>query len=488
MHVLGLWRRLFRSNRSTPPSSPSAKSQQRAKDVLIWTIALATATSLCLIISLENEFSGLRTIWRRHVYGEKELAGTNAYERLALNTFSFQRSKASEIFSNILQGDPSTNHQIPQKYDVCPVVLSTVDRAVNHWVWTTATLLQGHEKDYGIMFSPPTLLWRKGGALDQLKEEPFTSQIDELIKRGIIRHLRTASGEFMPEESSFRKMLFSSAWQENSHYAQQAFDHVVAMNDCLERKCGLCIILEDDVVLSSTWRERVADAYAQKSARWGVLKLFELEEHMRVANPVEGWESQDVPILFDLAFLGSSILTLAFSTTVLQKRQSDTPANLAILAFIFFVWTFILVVLMGHNTVFPTNVNGDLSLRSRPTSFRKSHAPVRGAVANVYKLNDLELVIRAVKDLIYYVSKDLGRMSGGRDRIKWIQDFSSTFSFSSDILRIDVIVAKYFMFTQRPILILEPNVVQHIGFISTEPLRRVPFTAMTSTFEDNFSY
>ena len=184
----------------------------------------------------------------------------------------------------------------------------------------------------------------------------------------------------------------------------------------------------------------------------------------------------------------SSTLTILIFFTVLRKRQFGVPSYVCAIWLLIFIWATILIALLGHELAFPIMESNDLSLQQSKTSYRKSRYPIRGAVANMYKGEDLEAIVLAVKDLVYTVSDMPNLVSGGSERREWVKGFRSAFAFTSDVLRIDVITAKYFMYMQRPILILEPNPVQHIGFISTEPLRRAPFTAMTSTFDDVFTY
>jgi hypothetical protein len=458
--------------------------------IFVWTVCLTCLMVCGIFASLQSEVSGTSTIIRAITRG-KEVNLFQRFYEIATLCFSRQENESVQILSEITSSTQleSANSLISNdndEYDVCPIILSTVYRPTPHWIWTIASLYKGYNNvTTNLTFSEPTVLWRRGSAFDRIEDPIYKKLVTELLNKKLIRPVLATSNKYMPFENKFRHVVFSQKWQENMHFAKQSFDHVTAMEDCVSRNCRHCLILEDDIVLSWNWRKRLNEGLSHKNTTWGVLKLFELDDFIRVASPIEGWQIEDFPVLFGAPMILGLILYMLFRITVIQQIPGElSKSQKSFLLSVFYVYALAVIAALGHDFFTRDAFAAMQDYKWHTTMFRRSIHPTRGAVANMYKLEDIFDLVQSIKDLIWYSIDEARIMPRELRRIENARNFLSHFSFSNDCLRIDVIVAKYFMNLKRPVLILEPNVVQHIGFISTEPLNKNPFTAMTSTFED----
>lgn len=485
--------------------SPTAKRGETPAYILLaWGFAIAFITTTAIFTALQSETSGLRTVLRRR-YGLPSLGSASArYLHVASVYFAKQSKASTERLAHLLdshqqyQARNSTTSQ--SGYDVCPVILSTVPREVPHWIWTVSSVHNGFAEEqagnatYATTFAPPTVFWRPGSAFDHLSDSEVRGQIHQLLERGLLRRLLADSHKYMPSIEHFKYVMRAPNRYQAEHFAQQAFDHVVAMEDCHNRGCKYCLILEDDIMLSSGWRRRVSDAIAITKDTGSLLKLFELDIDVRISNRVEGWERDDAPLIalggFGMGTLAAGLFhrIVVHRSSVGGKSQGQSCLVVVVLWVGFVLWATVLIVINGQNVLLSDTFETMVPRQQERTWLRSSTYPIRGAVANMYGDADIPNLVLAIKDLIWYLS-DASSIPSSDGRLEFAKRFLSRFPFSYEPLRIDVIVAKYFVELRKPILVVEPNVVQHIGFVSTEPYRKAPFTAMSSTFEDgNYMY
>jgi len=114
-----------------------------------------------------------------------------------------------------------------------------------------------------------------------------------------------------------------------------------------------------------------------------------------------------------------------------------------------------------------------------PTAVRDALIPMRGAVANIYRSDDLQ-------DLIAHTHETVWRTLNRTETTLATEITAERFyKEHSDRIRADVLVGEYFLKKKsRPIQVVEPNLAQHIGFRSSEPGFHGIRLAMTATFED----
>jgi hypothetical protein len=333
----------------------------------------------------------------------------------------------------------------------------------------------------------PTVIWRKNAAFD-LPNPTYEKALQTLQEIGYLRSLPSQSLKFLPPTAAFFDMQGSVRRESNYHFAQQTADHLFAMEDCYQRKCSHCLILEDDIVLSRRWRKRVRESLKLADPLpVGVLKLFEIDPSIRF-NPVFGWEITDVPFIVLSAVIGGSIF-FALVTLSLQLNFSISSRKgkwcLIVLWIVLVGYSAGIVGLIGHEAFFPDTLVSLKEMKDEPTHLRLARHPTRGAVANFYKRNDIPTMIMTIQDLIFSAVNVTRITSREREqRTATFKTFFPSIFSSEDTLRIDVIVAKYSEMNRRQVVIAEPNVVQHIGFITTEPGGVPPFAALSSTFED----
>lgn len=389
----------------------------------------------------------------------------------------------SEFEKHMRLNQERNNIQSPQTEStlggICPVIVSSATRSEPYWAWLTATVLRryGYSSKTNVQFHPKVfIVSRQGASLDQ-DIPPFTKQyIDNLVENNIIEVVYKDHEGLLPPPELFNQPLIGATSHQTKHFVMQLFDHAAAWNICLERGCEHCLVLEDDAILSRRWSWRLKQALNAvdiEEPNWGILKLFEIDDGFTLTDKL--YTEIHPKRVFAYAMFGS------FPAFLLFALHNKSSSRIFLACCFFYMCLAMMLVFYITEREFALNCVNN-RLKTFPVSFnttiRNAIVPKRGAVANIYRQRDLNGMISEAQSTVW---KTINRKQATSNTMTPERFYAE----HSDRIRVDVFVGEYFLKRgANSIKIVEPNLAQHIGFISSEPGFQGIRVAMTSTFED----
>lgn len=157
---------------------------------------------------------------------------------------------------------------------------------------------------------------------------------------------------------------------------------------------------------------------------------------------------------------------LAFFVYVLQANQTIRVVQARSALFVT-AWSILMTAMMGQWFFYPNPLLRTYTRYDQVTTVRDATSPIRGAVANVYRAQDLPGMIQSARASVSNMNINIQNLN-----LAALEPY-----------RADVYAARYFLNLNRPVLIAEPNTAQHFGFISSAPGNQF-LLAMSSTFDD----
>ncbi|HYE75087.1 MAG TPA: hypothetical protein VEF04_17230, partial [Blastocatellia bacterium] len=192
----------------------------------------------------------------------------------------------------------------------------------------------------------PLVVWTRGGLFDRIpkSDAPFVKKLVEKFK------FETKLVEIESYEARITQLMNEAPEPEQDHVQNmlvEGFVQLEALLQCEKRGCALCAIIDEGLTISEDWPRHLKKALLMD---WNALIAY----HDMRYNRVEGWASEDVPLLILSGLLGGLLTLGLLYAVVLPDPEGNRwfTSNLKQMIALSWGLSFVFVLLVGREALF----------------------------------------------------------------------------------------------------------------------------------------